>query len=86
MEGQSDVVDLTSDEDRGVQKWGGVPRNVIGNREEQDVIKYRHFVYLIIAFLPKFFHFSIFQSLQCFSMFLGGKGIVNYKREVSIDY
>ncbi|VDM10682.1 unnamed protein product [Wuchereria bancrofti] len=33
------VIDLTSDEDKGVQKWGNVPRSVLGNREEQDVIK-----------------------------------------------
>ncbi|EFO27256.2 hypothetical protein LOAG_01224 [Loa loa] len=33
------VIDLASDEDKGVQKWGNIPRNVLGNREEQDVIK-----------------------------------------------
>ncbi|CAG9535627.1 unnamed protein product [Cercopithifilaria johnstoni] len=33
------VIDLASDEDKGVQKWGSVPRSVLGNREEQDVIK-----------------------------------------------
>uniref|UniRef100_A0A158Q7I3 USP domain-containing protein n=1 Tax=Elaeophora elaphi TaxID=1147741 RepID=A0A158Q7I3_9BILA len=33
------VIDLASDEDKSVHKWGSVPRSVLGNREEQDVIK-----------------------------------------------
>lgn len=32
----ADVVDLTSDDDKGSSKWGD---NVLGNREEQDMIK-----------------------------------------------
>lgn len=43
------VIDLASDEDKGVQKWGSVPRSVLGNREEQDVIKY---VSLYLCGLP----------------------------------
>uniref|UniRef100_A0A915Q4I1 USP domain-containing protein n=1 Tax=Setaria digitata TaxID=48799 RepID=A0A915Q4I1_9BILA len=39
MEGPKEVIDLASDEDKSVQKWSGVPRSVLGNREEQDVIK-----------------------------------------------
>ncbi|OZC11963.1 ubiquitinyl hydrolase 1 [Onchocerca flexuosa] len=39
MEGSKEVIDLASDEDKSVQKWGNVPRSVLGNREEQDVIK-----------------------------------------------
>ncbi|VDN17343.1 unnamed protein product [Gongylonema pulchrum] len=38
-DGTREVIDLTSEEDKGTQKWGGVSRGVIGNREEQDVIK-----------------------------------------------
>ncbi|VDK69326.1 unnamed protein product [Litomosoides sigmodontis] len=33
------VIDLASEEDKSVQKWASVPRSVLGNREEQDVIK-----------------------------------------------
>ncbi|MCP9261647.1 Ubiquitin carboxyl-terminal hydrolase 25 [Dirofilaria immitis] len=39
MEGPKEVIDLASDEDKSIQKWGSVPRSVLGNREEQDVIK-----------------------------------------------
>ncbi|VDM96345.1 unnamed protein product [Thelazia callipaeda] len=39
MEGSKEVIDLTSDEDKSVNKWSTIPRSVLGNREEQDVIK-----------------------------------------------
>lgn len=39
MDGPKEVIDLALDEDKNVQKWGSVPRSMLGNREEQDVIK-----------------------------------------------
>lgn len=54
------VIDLASEEDKSVQKWGSVPRSVLGNREEQDVIKY------VQPYFSELYLFYVLSYLQTF--------------------